>query len=131
MIDDWISQLLQFALEPSEILFDLLAQIFAIKSDGRMIADEVAASVTLDDAAARFIDAFDAEHLLGGDPAEQHDQPWVDEFDLLEKVVGGAGLDFVLLRRAILRRAALDRIDDEKVLAIDAAFNFAMISPLL
>src|SRR3712207_8602522 len=53
-------------------------------------------------------------HRLGGDAAEQHHEPRVNQLDLLEEVVGRARPRLDALRRPVLRRAALDGVRDEE-----------------
>src|SRR5205085_6896654 len=112
------SKLLRFTLEQSKILFDLRAQILAIKSDRRVITDQKLPPLVHDDAPARLRHALDAEHLLRRHAAQQHHKLWIEQLDLLEEIITRAGLNFEPLRRAILRRATLDRVGDEEIVAI-------------
>src|SRR5437588_9735025 len=74
----------QFALETCEVLFNLRAQVFSVKSDRRVIADQILATVALDDAPARFVNTFHTKHCLRGNAAEQHYQLRINQLYLLK-----------------------------------------------
>jgi hypothetical protein len=109
------SKLFQLSFEPGKIFSDLQTQILTIKSDRRMLAAKVFASLAIYNAPARLIDALYAEHPFSGDDSQQHDQSRIDERNLLEQVIRGTGLDLQRARRAILRRATFDSIGDKEI----------------
>lgn len=68
-----------------------------------------------------------AQHLTGGNLAEQHYELGRDQLDLLLQPQIRAGFQFVAARRAILRRAALYTVGDEKPVAGDALALKALV----
>src|ERR1017187_8454546 len=62
---------------------------------------------------------FDSQHGAGGGRSQAANQPWLDGFNLpIEE--RGAGVNFICLRRAIPRRAALDDVADVNVFTLRA-----------
>src|SRR2546421_11077651 len=63
------SKLLQLALQEREVFLDLLAQVFPVEPHSRVVADNEAPPLVLDDATARLIHTLQAEHGLRRDAA--------------------------------------------------------------
>src|SRR5437588_12803477 len=75
-----LSKFLQLALQEREVFLDLLAQIFPVEPHRRVIADDEATTVALDDATARLVHALHAEHRLRRDDAQEHHKLRVNQF---------------------------------------------------
>src|SRR5437016_11940849 len=114
-------EFLQFLSEQREILPDVFGHILTIKRCRRMITRQVFAVVVFDDPASYLIHTVDAEQLLGGNTAKQHNQGRVNQLNLLEEVERGTGVDFAFSRRTVIFWTAFDRIGDEEIAALDAA----------
>jgi len=80
-----------------------------------MISREILPPIPFKKAAPRLLDTLETQHLLNGQTAEQQDQFWIQNFDLLRKIKRRAGLDFFHLRSAIGRRPAFQNVRDEEI----------------
>src|SRR5437588_385485 len=79
-----LSKFLQLALQEREVFLDLLAQILAVEPHRRVIADDEATPVALDDATARLVHTLQAEHRLRRHAAQKHHERRVYQFHLLK-----------------------------------------------
>src|SRR5260370_2974717 len=104
--DSLAAQFSHFPLQQGEIFFDLVRQIVSVELSSRVVGDEVLATVVLNEPSPHCVDTRYAQQLLGSHAAQHDDQSGVDQLDLLEQIIRGAGLDLVLLRRTILRWAS-------------------------
>src|SRR4029453_2991260 len=86
-----------------------------------MITRQVFAVVVFDDPSSYLIHAVDAEQLLGGNTAKQHNQAGINQLDLFEKKEGGTGVVFAFSRWAGIFWTAFNRIGNEEIVAVDAA----------
>src|SRR2546427_2299820 len=114
-------EFLQFLSEQGEILPDILGHILTIKRRRWVITCQVFAVVVFDDPPSYLIHAVDAEQLLGGNAAKQHNQGGVNQLNLLEEVERGTRVDFAFSRWTVVFWTAFDRIGDEEIAAVDPA----------
>src|SRR5215470_9519602 len=114
-------EFLQLLPKQGEILPDILGHILTIKRRCWMITRQVFAVVVFDHTPSYLIHTIDAEQLLGGNAAKQHNQGGVNQLNLLEEVERGTRVDFMFSGRTVVFWTAFDCIGDKEVSAVHTA----------
>src|SRR5215467_14934584 len=114
-------EFLQLLSKQGEILPDILGHILTIKRRCRVITGQVLAVVVFDHTPSYLIHAVDAEQLLRGNAAKQHNQGRVNQLNLLEEVERGTRIDLTFSRCTVVFWTAFDGIGNEENAAVHTA----------
>src|SRR5215467_5135657 len=114
-------EFLQLLSKQGKILPDILGHIFAIKRRCWMITGQVFAVVVFDHTPSYLIHTVDAEQLLSGNAAKQHNQGGVNQLNLLEEVERGTRIDLTFSRCTVVLWTTFDCVGNEENSAVHTA----------
>src|SRR5438477_7827109 len=80
-----------------------------------MITRQVGSAFMFDQMAPRLLDALQPEHLFHRQAAQEQNEFWVQQFDLLKKIKRSAGLNLFDFGGAVGGRTAFDDVRNEKI----------------